>query len=137
MTIYPGVLQKCGATHIYVDTQTDPTNVEEFSKLRYESPSPITWEQYCQNAEELKQQYGMKQIRIERNKLLQETDWIMTVDNFQTLENQEEWLAYRQQLRDLPSTVTTYVWKQIPRELNQEQTGFPTKPEIRRKPTTT
>jgi hypothetical protein len=136
MPIYPSVLPKCGATHIFVDSQTDPTNELEFSKLKYESPSPITWEHYCQKAEEFKHQRGSKQLRIERDKLLQETDWLMTVDNFQTLENQDEWIAYRQQLRDLPSTITTYVWKVCPRELDLEQTGIPKKPEIKRKPKT-
>ena len=40
----------------------------------------------------------MKLLRIERNRLLQETDWRASSD----LIMPEEWKIYRQRLRDLP-----------------------------------
>jgi len=43
-------------------------------------------------------------LRIERNKLLQETDWTQNRDV--TLANDAEWASYRQALRDLPNTAT-------------------------------
>ncbi len=135
--MYADILIHCGAKSVYAPPDTkDPTNEEEFFNLKYESPHPITWEMYQSKIEVVNQKYGSRCLRRERNKLLQECDWIMTVDNFQMLENQQEWLAYRQQLRDLPSTVITYVWKEVLRELDLEKMNLPTKPEIKRKPTT-
>jgi hypothetical protein len=40
-------------------------------------------------------------LRAKRNELLQDTDWTQVSDI--TLENWEEWVAYRQALRDLPA----------------------------------
>ena len=40
-------------------------------------------------------------LRRQRNKLLQDTDWTQT--NEVVMQNQEEWVAYRQALRDLPA----------------------------------
>ena len=46
----------------------------------------------------------MKQLRIERDRLLSETDWVTA----KAMETEEpipaEWKAYRQALRDLPAT---------------------------------
>jgi len=40
-------------------------------------------------------------LRLKRNQKLSESDWTQTNDI--RLENQEEWVAYRQALRDLPA----------------------------------
>lgn len=55
-----------------------------------------------------KQTQGLKLLRIERNFLLKECDYVMTIDYFNSLtpEKQTEWSIYRQNLRDLPSTQT-------------------------------
>ncbi len=136
--MYADILIHCGAISVYTPPDIkDPTTEEEFCKLKYESPYPISWEQYQAKIDEVKNKYGQKLIRKERDRLLKETDWIMTVDNFQMLENQEEWLVYRQQLRDLPNMITTYVWKVCLRELDLQIMMLPTKPEIKRKPTKT
>ena len=42
----------------------------------------------------------MRQLRIQRNELLQQTDWRMTTDY--PYADQTEWASYRVQLRDLP-----------------------------------
>lgn len=43
-------------------------------------------------------------IRIERDRLLKETDWVV-LRNLETNEQiPQSWLDYRQQLRDLPQT---------------------------------
>ena len=47
---------------------------------------------------ELQEGEPMKLLRIERNRLLQETDWRASSD----LIISEEWKIYRQRLRDLP-----------------------------------
>jgi hypothetical protein len=51
------------------------------------------------------------ELRIERNQKLAETDWTQTNDIH--LENEEEWVAYRQGLRDLPS-LETPIWPEPP-----------------------
>jgi hypothetical protein len=45
-------------------------------------------------------------IRHQRNQLLVASDWTQFRDSPLTTEKQDEWAAYRQSLRDLPSTVT-------------------------------
>ena len=51
-------------------------------------------------------------IREDRNKLLAQSDWSQLPDNSLTAEERNEWVQYRQQLRDLPSRLkinTSYV----------------------------
>ena len=50
-------------------------------------------------------------LRVKRNELLKDTDWTQTNDI--GLENEEEWVAYRQALRDLPS-LETPIWPEPP-----------------------
>jgi len=66
-------------------TQTKPTEEEIRSKI-----------------EELKAAEPMRLLRIERDRLISETDWWVLPDRTPTSEQ----LAYRQALRDLPSTAT-------------------------------
>ena len=57
----------------------------------------------------------MKTLRMERNKRLTETDWTQTTDI--GLENEEEWVAYRRALRDLPANTedpTNPEWPEPP-----------------------
>ena len=53
---------------------------------------------------ELEAAEPLRLLRIQRNQLLQETDWTQNRDV--TLANDVEWAAYRQALRDLPNTAT-------------------------------
>jgi hypothetical protein len=50
-------------------------------------------------------------LRSKRNRKLYESDWTQTNDI--RLENEEEWVAYRQALRDLPS-LETPIWPEQP-----------------------
>ena len=50
-------------------------------------------------------------LRSKRNRKLSESDWTQTNDI--GLENEEEWVAYRQGLRDLPS-LETPIWPEQP-----------------------
>ena len=54
--------------------------------------------------EELQAAEPLRLLRMQRNQLLQETDWTQNRDV--TLANDAEWAAYRQALRDLPNTAT-------------------------------
>jgi hypothetical protein len=100
------VLRYLGATQVHIDfmEESDPTNEEEFAKIRYDCEKRITWNEYLEGLENYKKYRFLKEIREKRNHLLKNSDWIMTVDSFETLQNKEEWKDYRKQLRDLPST---------------------------------
>lgn len=54
------------------------------------NPAPKTW----------------GRIRIERDKLLRDSDWTQMPDSPLNDELRAQWAAYRQALRDLPETVT-------------------------------
>jgi hypothetical protein len=45
------------------------------------------------------------ELREKRNKLLEETDWVATLLITGMCSNIDEWLEYRQALRDLPEVV--------------------------------
>ena len=45
-------------------------------------------------------------LRYERNKKLQECDWIITKSQEEGIEVPEDWKDYRQKLRDLPAEVS-------------------------------
>ena len=57
---------------------------------------------------------GFNEIRKQRNKLLEETDWMAGTDVNMT----DDWKKYRQDLRDLPASNT-----------DPEKIVFPTKPD--------
>ena len=45
-------------------------------------------------------------MREERDKRLLECDWTQTLDNKLSDDKKNEWMIYRQALRDLPATLT-------------------------------
>lgn len=129
MHVAQHVLAALGAKQVLkVDDYEDPTTEEEFKKLQYESDVEITWEQYQQLYPEIENKIGLKQLRFNRDILLQKTDWIMTVDSFQTLQNKEEWVAYRKALRDLPENPPPFKWNGM--LLDIEKMDMPVKPAI-------
>ena len=70
---------------------------------------------------ELQDAEPMRLLRLERNRLLQETDWRFRSD----LTPSQEWIDYSQALRDLPSTASPEL------DDNGQLTNvtWPTKPE--------
>jgi hypothetical protein len=56
------------------------------------------------------------ELRAERNQLLSETDWTMLLDVPISKEKRQEYVIYRQQLRDLPLNATPHnlTWPTIP-----------------------
>ncbi len=130
------VLGKLGATQVFNITVTDdPMTEEEFNQLQYESVEPIAWEQYQIKYEEVKEQIGIRILRDQRSILLQKTDWVMTTDNFQSLSNKDQWVTYRQMLRDLPTNHPPFIWKSLD-QLDLEKMGILPQPPILRLPTT-
>jgi len=53
----------------------------------------------------------IKEVRVKRDDLLKECDWTQTRDV--DLANNQEWVTYRQELRDLPQTITPIIGKPI------------------------
>ena len=62
----------------------------------------VTKEQIKAKIAELQAAEPMRLLRIERNLLLQQTDWRMTTDYPNS--DQAEWASYRTSLRNLPAT---------------------------------
>ncbi len=64
-----------------------------------ENTDRITQSELDAKLAELQAAEPLRQLRIERNQLLQQTDWRMVSDYPST--NQTEWQTYRQALRDI------------------------------------
>ena len=77
---------------------------EDYNQIQWNSPNILrpTREQVYAKIEELKAAEPMRLLRVERDRLIAETDWWVLPDRTPT----DEQLAYRQALRDLPSTAT-------------------------------
>jgi hypothetical protein len=126
------VVLSLGAISCKIDESLDdPQTEEEFKKLDYESNVEITWQQYQEKFEEVKERIGMRILRTQRTILLEQTDWVMTADNFQSLSNKDDWVAYRKMLRDLPTNHPLFIWKKIGM-LDFEKMGIPNAPPILR-----
>jgi len=79
-------------------------NADDYNQLQWLSPDipkPTILEVEAKIAE-LRSAEPMRLLRIERDRLIAETDWWVLPDRTPTSEQ----LAYRQALRDLPSTAT-------------------------------
>ena len=74
------------------------------NKIIYDSESTIkiTQEELDNKIQELQAAEPMRLLRMQRNQLIQETDWRATVDYPNP--DKQAWLDYRQALRDLPAT---------------------------------
>ena len=75
----------------------------------------VTWSQITKKKKELEDAEPLNEVRIERNKLLQQTDWMCFPDS-PTMS--DAWKKYRQDLRDITKTATSL-----------DDVKWPTKPE--------
>lgn len=125
------VLHKLGVLEVPLD-QEDPQTEAEFNQLRYKSSVPISWADYQANYSEILQTTALKQLRTERNRRIAKSDWIMTVDNAESLANKNDWIAYRQALRDLPENPPVFVWNGP--ELDFSKMVMPVEPPVIRIP---
>jgi hypothetical protein len=48
---------------------------------------------------------NISQVRNQRSQLLKQSDWTQMLDSPLTVEQKAAWAAYRQALRDLPSSI--------------------------------
>ena len=117
---YDAVRELVGIENIVGGNIFGPLNKIEFVNGFTDIPS----EQEVQTKlTELRAAEPMRLLRQERNRKLAETDWRATVDYPGTDKN--AWLAYRQSLRDLPSTSSP----QLDENGQLTNVTWPTKPE--------
>lgn len=140
MAFVDPVLRKLGVTSTIccVGMNTDPQTEDElYECYKFEQPTPpITWESYWNMRKQIMHQHGLMHIRNYRNKELVQTDWVETPYNQSTIANLDEWLTYRQTLRDLPNTITEFIWKLdgLP-ALDLTSMNIPIRPRVIRRPT--
>ena len=70
--------------------------------------------------------YWMQVLRGRRNELLTACDWTMLPDSSLSDAQKDEWIAYRQALRDLPSTAS----KPLPTSEEGAREIFPVSPSL-------
>ena len=116
----------------------EPTNETEFNAMfrkvtgadangsAIESADPkdfgTTWKAVSDKKTELINAEPMRLLRVERNRLLSETDWMANSD----VTLADNWKTYRQQLRDLPASASPKLSSDG--SLDMSSVTFPTKP---------
>jgi hypothetical protein len=81
-----------------------------------------TWKAVNDKKTELVNAEPMRLLRVERNRLLAETDWMANSD----VTLADNWKTYRQQLRDLPASASPKLSSNG--SLDMSSVTFPTKP---------
>ena len=115
-----------------------PTSEEEFNQMfrkvtgadangsAIESADPkdfgTTWKAVSDKKTELVNAEPMRLLRVERNRLLAETDWMANSD----VTLADNWKTYRQALRDLPASAKPKL--SADGSLDMSSVTFPTKP---------
>jgi hypothetical protein len=85
--------------------------IEGDEVIQYEQIREKTLEE-LQTEEDVK----WKQIRVQRGRLLQSSDWTQLLDSPLTVEKKEEWQTYRQSLRDITTQTDPFdiIWPNKP-----------------------
>ena len=77
----------------------------------------VTWAQIEVEVEKLKVELPLREVRIERNHRLTDTDWVVARATETSTPVPYEWRQYRQALRDITTTATSpddVVWPTKP-----------------------
>ena len=77
----------------------------------------VTWAQIEVEAEKLKVEMPLQEVRIERNHRLTDTDWVVARASETGTAIPDDWKTYRQALRDITKTTTSMddvVWPTRP-----------------------
>lgn len=104
-------------------------NADDYDQITWLSPDipQPTREQVEAKIEELRALEPMRLLRVHRDKLLAETDWV-TMRSYSTKTDVPiEWATYQQALRDLPDTATPVLDPSSP--LGISGVDWPVKPE--------
>jgi hypothetical protein len=95
---------------------TDDWNLKVWDTLVVDEKPPK--EEFEAKLQELIDAQPLKELRTKRNTLLAQTDYVATIDYpHPTPEKKQEWLDYRQALRDLPNVTedpANPVWPIVP-----------------------
>jgi len=94
------------------------------SAIESDKPSDFgtTWKAVSDKKTELINAEPMRLLRVERNRLLAETDWMANSD----VTLADNWKTYRQSLRDLPASAKPKL--SADGSLDMSSVTFPTKP---------
>ena len=97
---------------------------ENGSAIESDKPSDFgtTWKAVSDKKTELINAEPMRLLRVERDRLLAETDWMANSD----VTLADNWKTYRQQLRDLPASASPKLSSDG--SLDMSSVTFPTKP---------
>lgn len=98
------------------------TGVDENNSCLFTDDKLITWQQIQQYRDVAFSSFALDLLRVERNKLLAETDWWAVPDRTMT----QQQIAYRQALRDLPDNSTPTLT--VNGELDKSSVTWPVKP---------
>ena len=135
MTDIAKALQSLGLTEWVL--RDEPTSEAEFNKMfskvigskdgiAIESSDPkdfgTTWKAVSDKKKALADAEPMRLLRVERDRLLAETDWMASSD----LTLASNWKTYRQSLRDLPASASPKLSSDG--SLDMSSVTFPTKP---------
>lgn len=104
-------------------------NAEDYNQLDWfsEDISKPTLKEIETKIEELRALEPMRRLRVHRDKLLAETDWV-TMRAYSTgTPVPTEWATYQQELRDLPDTATPVLDPSSPTGISG--VDWPVKPE--------
>ena len=135
---YPQVVEKIRLPDGKTRTDSSTYTEEEISLAGYTGPyyereydnqtQELTW-----NSENLEfvvttfdDDYWMEVLRQRRNEILGACDWTIFPDSPLTDIQKDEWIEYRQKLRDLPSTVSL----PLPRTEEEAKFIFPVSPSL-------
>ena len=137
MTTIADALTSLGITE-WVYRGNEPTSEKEFnerfrkvtgadsngSAIESSTPSDFgtTWKAVSDKKTELINAEPMRLLRVERNRLLAETDWMANSD----VTLADNWKTYRQALRDLPASASPKL--SADGSLDMSSVTFPTKP---------
>ena len=136
MTTIAQALTSLGVTEWVL--RGEPTTEDEFnamfrkvtgadsnsSAIESDKPSDFgtTWKAVSDKKTELVNAEPMRLLRVERDRLLAETDWMANSD----VTLADNWKTYRQQLRDLPAGASPKLSSDG--SLDMSSVTFPTKP---------
>tara|TARA_A100001515_G_scaffold143371_1_gene144319 strand:+ start:2680 stop:3093 length:414 start_codon:yes stop_codon:yes gene_type:complete len=136
MTTIANALTSLGITEWVL--RGEPTNEEEFNQMfrkvtgadsngsGIESSDPkdfgTTWKAVSDKKTELINAEPMRLLRVERNRLLAETDWLGNSD----VTMSTAWKTYRKNLRDLPASAKPKI--SADGSLDMSSVTWPTKP---------
>ena len=114
------------ATLFSISPDAQFTVGDDYESLRWHNQDieKPTKEEFEARLELLKKEEPMRLLRVERNRLLSETDWVVIRAYSQKQDLSEDWANYMQALRDLPANskpqldeqgnLTSVTWPEIP-----------------------